>query len=137
MKGHSKPSVLLIEDDRALAAAIARELRAGGLRVETADCVEDGVARVRLFRHDLVVCDLRLGDRTALEVLDAIEPLDYRPPVLLMSAWPPTDVAELVRRHAIVVGYLHKPFEMAALRGLVDRTLHRGLDGSPDVQRTV
>lgn len=53
-------SVLLVDDERALADAVAAGLREAGFVVEQADDGEEALARVRERRFDLVICDLRM-----------------------------------------------------------------------------
>ena len=53
-------SVLLVEDERALATAVAEALTEAGLRVEHAGDGEEAMARVRQNRYDVVICDLKM-----------------------------------------------------------------------------
>jgi CheY-like chemotaxis protein len=53
-------SVLLVEDERALALAVSEALIDAGLRVEHASDGEEALARVRQSSYDLVICDLKM-----------------------------------------------------------------------------
>jgi len=53
-------SVLVVEDEAALAAAVADGLRDAGFLAETARDGEEALARVGERTYDLVVCDLRM-----------------------------------------------------------------------------
>jgi two-component system NtrC family sensor kinase len=53
-------SVLLVEDERALATAVAEALTEAGCRVEHAGDGEEALARVRQNRYDVVICDLKM-----------------------------------------------------------------------------
>jgi two-component system NtrC family sensor kinase len=53
-------SVLLVEDERALATAVVEALTEAGLRVEHAGDGEEALARVRQNRYDVVICDLKM-----------------------------------------------------------------------------
>jgi two-component system NtrC family sensor kinase len=53
-------SVLLVEDERALATVVAEALTEAGLRVEHAGDGEEALARVRQHRYDVVICDLKM-----------------------------------------------------------------------------
>jgi len=53
-------SVLLVEDERALATAVVEALTEAGLRVEHAGDGEEALARVRQQRYDVVICDLKM-----------------------------------------------------------------------------
>ena len=53
-------SVLLVEDERALAAAVADALTDAGLKVDHAGDGEEALARVRQNTYDAVICDLKM-----------------------------------------------------------------------------
>ena len=53
-------SVLLVEDERALATAVVEALTEAGLHVEHAGDGEEALARVRQNRYDVVICDLKM-----------------------------------------------------------------------------
>jgi CheY-like chemotaxis protein len=51
-------SVLVVEDERALAAAVVEALSDAGLNVDHAGDGEEALARVRQKMYDVVICDL-------------------------------------------------------------------------------
>jgi CheY-like chemotaxis protein len=53
-------SVLLVEDERALATAVVEALTEAGLRVEHAGDGEEALVRVRRNHYDVVICDLKM-----------------------------------------------------------------------------
>jgi DNA-binding response OmpR family regulator len=53
-------SVLLVEDERALAFAVSEALTDAGLAVDHAGDGEEALARVRQNTYDLVICDLKM-----------------------------------------------------------------------------
>ena len=53
-------SVLLVEDERALAAAVSKALTDAGLKVDHAGDGEEALARVRQKTYDAVICDLKM-----------------------------------------------------------------------------
>ena len=52
--------VLLVEDERALASAVAEALTDAGLQVDHAGDGEEAFARVRQGHYDGVICDLKM-----------------------------------------------------------------------------
>jgi len=96
-KGHDsrKPSgssadelamrVLLVEDDRAAAAAIELILRAEGFECETTELGEEGLEISRAREHELVILDLDLPDIDGYEVLRRLRDARDRTPVLILS----------------------------------------------------
>jgi two-component system cell cycle response regulator CtrA len=77
--------ILLVEDDRATAAAIDLILRAEGFACETADLGEDGLEISRVHEHDLIILDLDLPDIDGYEVLRRLREARNRTPVLILS----------------------------------------------------
>ena len=56
----AEASVLLVEDERALALAVSEALTDAGLRVDCAGDGEEALSRVRQNTYDLVICDLKM-----------------------------------------------------------------------------
>ncbi len=112
------PSVLVIDDEPALARRLGRALEESGHQVHTAECGADGVAAVAKHSPDLVLLDLRLPDASGLDVLDRIVATDRNLPVVLMTAYGSVqDAVEAMRRGA--ADYLAKPIDLDKLRHLV------------------
>src|SRR5262249_38845956 len=53
-------SVLIVEDEEALASAVAEALTDAGLKTEWAGDGEDALARIRHSAYDVVICDLKM-----------------------------------------------------------------------------
>jgi len=107
------PSVLLVEDDAAIAAPLARALEREDFRVTL---VESGVEAIGLARGniDLVLLDLTLPDIDGLDVCRAIRQTDRRLPVVILTAR--TDEADVViGLDAGADDYVTKPFRLAEL----------------------
>jgi len=107
------PSVLLVEDDAAIAAPLARALEREDFRVTL---VESGAEAIGLARGniDLVLLDLTLPDIDGLEVCRAIRQTDRRLPVVILTAR--TDEADVViGLDAGADDYVTKPFRLAEL----------------------
>ncbi|MFE3002018.1 response regulator transcription factor [Nocardia sp. NPDC059246] len=82
----SPVSVLVVDDEPALAELLALALRYEGWTVGTAGDGRAAVARARELRPDVVVLDVMLPDMTGLEVLDRLRYLLPDLPVLLLTA---------------------------------------------------
>ncbi|MGW4123489.1 response regulator transcription factor [Nocardia sp. NPDC004711] len=82
----SPVSVLVVDDEPALAELLALALRYEGWTVGTAGDGRTAVARARELRPDVVVLDVMLPDMTGLEVLDRLRHLLPDLPVLLLTA---------------------------------------------------
>ena len=117
-------SVLLVEDERALASAVADALRDAGLAV---DLAPDGQAALSLMRnadYDVVICDLKMPrvDGMTLYRSLAESPRARVPKVIFMTA----DVAGTdAERFLEATGcrWLAKPFRLSDLLGTVREVL--------------
>jgi DNA-binding response OmpR family regulator len=115
--------IAVVEDERAIADAVAARLRAEGFEVETAADGPGGVELCRTFRPDLVVLDLMLPGLDGLEVCRRIQ-RDRHVPVLMLTARDSETDLEV----GLAVGaddYLTKPFSPRELVARVRAILRR------------
>jgi two-component system OmpR family response regulator len=116
--------LLLVEDERPLAAALSRGLGAEGFVV---DLAHDGITGFGMARHgeyDVVVLDIMLPGKHGYDVLRELRAAEVWTPVLMLTAkdgeFDQTDAFDLG-----VDDYLTKPFSfpvlVARLRALVRR----------------
>ncbi len=119
-------TVLLVEDERAVRALVARVLRGNGFQVIPAEDGQDALAQcddALLSRIDLVVTDVvmpRLGGPALIEALRERRP-DL--PVLFVSGYRENNALDNVME-AANTGFLPKPFTP----GVLLRAVHERLD---------
>src|SRR5690554_608652 len=65
-------SLLIVDDDRPFLARLARAMEGRGFAVETAESVEEAIAKVKASAPAFAVVDMRLGDGNGLDVVSAI-----------------------------------------------------------------
>jgi len=70
--GEPAQSVLIADDDALLRSALARDLRARGYDVRTAGSVDQAVLAAARQPPDFAILDLRIGDHSGLEILEAL-----------------------------------------------------------------
>jgi DNA-binding response OmpR family regulator len=106
--------VLIVEDDRDTAAAVARGLRREGLAVDVACDGREALAKAGLVGYDVVVLDRDLPEVHGDEVCRRLGALDAPPAVLMLTA--ASEVGDRVGGLAIGADdYLGKPFAFAEL----------------------
>ncbi|MGB3386610.1 MAG: ActR/PrrA/RegA family redox response regulator transcription factor [Pseudaminobacter sp.] len=65
-------SLLIVDDDKPFLTRLARAMETRGFQVETAESVEEAVAKARAHAPAYAVIDMRLGDGNGLDVVAAI-----------------------------------------------------------------
>jgi DNA-binding response OmpR family regulator len=126
-------TVLVIEDERSIAEAVAARLRSEGFVVEIALDGAIGVERCRSLRPDCVVLDLMLPGIDGLEVCRQIQ-RDRPVPVLMLTARD-SETDLLVGLAVGADDYMTKPFSSRELVARVQALLRR-VDRGPALART-
>ncbi len=116
-------TVLVVEDEKTIAEAVAARLRAEGFAVHVAGDGPGAVAAARRLRPDAVVLDVMLPGFDGLEVCRQVQA--ERPvPVLMLTAR--DDETDLLIGLAVGADdYLTKPFSMRELAARVHALLRR------------
>lgn len=115
------PRILVVDDDRDIAALIANNLAHVGYSVYTVGTGKGAIDYVRREHPDLVTLDLYLPDIDGLSVLETLkaDPATADVPVIVVSVM--TDDKPSLEKGAI--DYLTKPLDSAALINVVSRVL--------------
>jgi two-component system alkaline phosphatase synthesis response regulator PhoP len=106
--------VLIVEDDGVIADGMARHLSTAGFDPVVVGRGEQGLARLRYERPDVVVLDLMLPERDGWSVIESARAEGIGTPIVVVSA----RGTEHDRVHALEIGaddYLVKPFSMKEL----------------------
>jgi DNA-binding response OmpR family regulator len=120
--------VLIVEDDEVIAQGMARHLGGAGFDVQSVSRGEQGLARLRFERPDVVVLDLMLPERDGWSVIETARSEGIGTPIVVVSA----RGTEHDRVHALEIGaddYLVKPFSMKELVARVQAAARRGARG--------
>ncbi len=122
-------SILVVEDEPAIAESLSYSLRREGYGVETAGTLAD--AEALLGTPDLVILDLMLPDGSGFDLLATLRRLERPPAVIILSSRD----AEADRVAGLETGaddYVTKPFSprevVARVRAVLRRTAR---DGAP------
>lgn len=129
-------TVLIVEDDASLNAALAATLKAAGHRPVTARTAAEGLRWFAHYAPDLVLLDLGLPDRDGLAVIREIRERGQTPIVVLSAR-----DAEAMKVEALDLGaddYVQKPFGVDELLARLRAGLRHGVQtrGSAPVVRT-
>jgi DNA-binding response OmpR family regulator len=119
----SEQTVLVVDDEEAIADAVRNRLEAEGYRVVVAYDGPQALVMNAEHRPDLVVLDLMLPGMDGLEVCKEIQKLRWTP-VLMLTA--KTEEADKVAGFAVGADdYLTKPFSLRELAARVKAILRR------------
>ena len=117
-------SVLLVEDERALATAVAEALTDAGLKVDHAGDGEEALARIRQKAYDVVICDLkmpRVDGMTLYRAVAAATPALARRVIFVTGDVAGTDAERFLEDSGC--RWLAKPFRLGDLLLAVRETL--------------
>ncbi len=130
--GFTGPSVLLVEDEAALAQSIAYNLQREGYEVLTAEDGETALARFKSNDPSIVILDLMLPRLSGLDVCRIIR-AESQVPILILTA----KDAEADKVTGLELGaddYVTKPFSMRELISRVRAHLRRASSAGPAIE---
>jgi len=116
-------SVLVVEDEVAIADAVAYALEGEGFEVDRAVDGEEALARARDKDYELIVLDLRLPKVNGIEVTRILRG-ESIVPILMLTA-KDSEVDRVVGLEVGADDYVTKPFSMAELISRVRAILRR------------
>jgi DNA-binding response OmpR family regulator len=127
--------VLVVEDEKRMAAALRQGLRAEGFAVDLAHDGVDGLHLAREGGYDAIVLDIMLPKLSGYQVCERLRQEDNRVPILLLSA----KDGEYDQADGLDLGaddYLTKPFSYVVLAARLRALLRRGPAPRPPILRT-
>jgi len=124
LSAEKKPRLLLVEDDTATRALLARHLEKQGCVVSAVDAAEEGIVEAGEVRFDAVIADVHLPGLSGIDLASFLTSQDPELPMILMTG----DRDESTAKRAMAKGpvsYLIKPFELAEMEVAVRQALER------------
>jgi two-component system, OmpR family, response regulator len=116
--------ILIVEDDAAIASALAAEFAAGGDQVWRAASLAEARRLLEVYRLTAVILDLGLPDGNGLELLHELRALKPPVPTIIMTAR--DGLRDRVRGlDAGADDYIVKPFAFAELQARLRAVLRR------------
>ena len=116
------PKLLVVDDDKLILDCFRYAFPPEQISIETAVSVAEALAIFRQQTFDIVVADIRLPDASGLQLLQNLQAIDCRVPVILMTGHGTASTAiEAMRCGAFE--YLLKPLDLDVLQAVIDRAL--------------
>ncbi|MFN4008744.1 MAG: ActR/PrrA/RegA family redox response regulator transcription factor [Pannonibacter sp.] len=101
-------SLLIVDDDKAFQTRLARAMEKRGFVTDCADGVRDAVARISASAPAFAVVDMRLGDGSGLDVIEALR--QHRPDARAVILTGYGNIATAVTAVKLgAIDYLSKP----------------------------
>jgi len=118
----SKPTVLVVDDERDIRELLTITLGRMGLLVESAGNVAEARSRLAQARYALCLTDMRLPDGNGLEIIAHIVARHPDTPVAMITAYGNVEAAVDALK-AGAFDFVSKPVDLAVLRRLVSNAL--------------
>lgn len=119
--------ILLIEDEAALARAMAEHLEADHHIVEYFATLDEAESAIRALSYDVILLDLQLPDGDGLTLLSKLRDAQMRTPVIILTARDKvSDRIEGLNRGAD--DYVIKPFDLDELTARIHTVCRRSTD---------
>ncbi len=118
-------AILIVDDDPRLRQSFDKLLTAEGHTVRTAPDGETALKMVQENSPDMVIMDIRMPGLNGIETFKAMQRIDPKLPVIIMTAFGTTETAiEATKLGAF--DYVLKPFEIPDILALIDKALEAG-----------
>jgi DNA-binding response OmpR family regulator len=111
---HQLPKVLLVEDDRSIAAALAQALQTS-YDIDVAANGQLALYKTDHHNYDLILLDLNLPDVSGMIICQQLRDRGHSAPILILSA----EASVLTKISLLDIGandYLTKPFSLGELK---------------------
>ena len=120
----SSSHLLIVDDERSMRELLEYMLSKEGYTISLAENGRTAVEMVASTDFDLILCDIRLGDITGIEVLRAAKQKNPQSVVIMISAYATTETAvEAMNDGAF--DYVPKPFDNEELKQTIAHALER------------
>ena len=120
--------VLVVDDEPVVRTLVRMTLEKAGYEVLEAQDGEQAIEAINTGENrlmlDALICDIRMPKVTGVETIDYFQREYPRVPLIVLTAYPNTDMAVSFMRRGLV-DYLVKPVEAKKLREVVARAMKR------------
>ena len=120
----SAAKLLIVDDEPSMRELLEYMLTKEGYAISLAENGRTAVKMVESNIYDLILCDIRLGDITGLEVLRAAKQKTPQTVVIMISAYATTETAVEAMNDG-AYDYVPKPFDNEELKQTIANALER------------
>ncbi len=119
---YAAPHILIADDELSMRELLEYMLIREGYRVSCTDNGRSAISMIETTAFDLLICDIRLGDISGLDVLKASKKINPQTAVIMISAYTTTETAvESMNEGAF--DFVPKPFNNDELKQTIRNAL--------------
>ena len=123
----TKRTIMLVEDDRLVLATLSQGLTRAGYIVNTAESVDEAEETLASGeRPALILLDVRMHDRSGLELAERLHSFDHIP-FMLLTAYSDQEIIDQATTLG-ALGYLVKPIDTAQLIPAIEAAISRAIE---------
>ncbi len=114
--------ILIVDDSMFQRKILSDNIKETGCQVITAKNGEEALQKIHSEKLDCILLDLLMPDKSGIEILEDLQALDNKTPVIVVSA----DVQESVRKRCLELGafdFVNKPPKKEQLQEVIRRAL--------------
>jgi two-component system, NtrC family, response regulator PilR len=120
---NNTPHILVVDDELSMRELLELMLGKEGYQVSCAESGREAISMIEKTDFDLLLCDIRLGDITGIEVLRASKEQTPEIVVIMISAYASTEAAvEAMNEGAY--DFVPKPFDNEELKQTIENALN-------------
>ncbi len=120
---NNTPHILVVDDELSMRELLEVLLGKEGYKVTCAGNGRDAISMIKKTVFDLLLCDIRLGDITGIDVLKALREQSQDTVVIMISAYASTEAAvEAMNEGAY--DFVPKPFDNEELKQTIKNALN-------------
>jgi two-component system, cell cycle response regulator len=116
------PSVLTVDDSRAVRMLVSKNAREMGLEVEEAEDGKQGLIKLETTKYDLIVLDVTMPELDGPGMLTELRARGDTTPVLMLTSESKRSIVASLMKLSIE-GYILKPFKPDELKGKIAKAL--------------
>lgn len=110
--------ILLIDDDDTVRTNLTDMLRVLGHAVDAVSNAEDALRKLP-SDYELIISDILLKKMDGLVLLERVNEMERRIPVVMITGFGGPEVEEICRNRG-AAGFLNKPFSVYQLKSIID-----------------
>src|SRR5258708_733864 len=116
--------ILVIDDEPGIRDLLTRELSAQGHQVDSATDGRDGLAKIKIKKYQVALCDINMPKLGGLEALAEIRKCDAEIEVIMMTGYATVETAVDAMKQG-AYDFVQKPFNLNELLALVEKSIEK------------